>query len=175
MAIAPTIRSRNSPSESELGKATTPPMSPTAAATPAIDEVGPLPRSGNPTASGPNVPPRTGTPTQPPLRSTKLSWHAQTKGTFPRSNAFGETIRISFVNRHPTPVELEWIDRTGNRKSYGMIDTGKSKEMNTYGGTIWLISDDSGKPLGYFSIGSKSEIAEVPAKKGSVPLDMVER
>ena len=118
------------------------------------------------TESGSEPTPRTSAPTQrrPPSKPKKLTWHAQTQGTFPYSNAFGDTIRISFRNNHQTPVRLEWIDHTGKRKSYGMIDGGKTKEMNTYGGTVWLVSDDSEKPIGYFTIGSKSEIAEVPAK-----------
>ena len=122
-----------------------------------------LPRLG-----GPNFPPPRSMPTRQrpnaPSRLAKVNWHAQTKGPFPTSRAVGELIRISFNNSYETPVKLEWIDRTGKRKSYGTIDTGKSKKINTYSGTIWLVSDNSGLPLGYFAIGPKSEIAVVPAK-----------
>ena len=163
----PTDKTESEPTPtSGPGKVPAPSTHPTAAAAPTIAGISRPPRPETPKMSGPKFPPRPIAITQrrAPSRLKQLSWHAQTHGSFPTSNAFGETIRISFKNSYQTPVKLEWIDRTGKRKSYGMIDTGKSKEMNTYGGTIWLISDDSGKPVGYFAIGTKSEIAEVPAE-----------
>ena len=122
-----------------------------------------LPKLGGPNfPSAPNMrPPKQQTA---PSRFSKANWHGQTEAPFPTSRAVGDTIRISFKNSHGTPVKLEWIDRTGKRKSYGVIPTGKSKEMNTYSGTIWLVSNDSGNPLGYFAIGPRSKIAEVPAR-----------
>jgi dipeptidyl-peptidase 4 len=62
----------------------------------------------------------------------------------------GPETRITFQNKRSQPVELFWIDPAGERKSYGKLNAGLSRDMNTFAGHVWLVATESGDRLGVF-------------------------
>jgi len=61
----------------------------------------------------------------------------------------GETaIRLSNVTA--APVEVFWVDESGERKPYGRVRPGQTNEFHTYAGHVWLVTDALGSPLGFF-------------------------
>jgi len=60
----------------------------------------------------------------------------------------GEESRIRFTNRTAEPVELVWIKREGLRKSFGKLAPGAARDLQTFAGHVWLITDAHGETLG---------------------------
>ena len=60
-----------------------------------------------------------------------------------------ENVRTSVTLENATPeaVEMWWVAGGGHRKSYGKIESGKSRKISTYAGHSWLITDAKGEPL----------------------------
>ncbi len=69
--------------------------------------------------------PQTFAPRVPPKDSSlpKLKWHA-TEGQAPPSKPDGNTFDIVLLNKREDPVNLYWMDRQGEPKSYGSIAAG---------------------------------------------------
>lgn len=59
----------------------------------------------------------------------------------------GEDTQIVFTNRTNAPVELFWVNQQNQRKSYGKVEPGTSRDMSTYAGHVWLVADAKGEPL----------------------------
>ncbi len=73
------------------------------------------------------------------------------KGGFPRpSLRTGDETSLTFENQTKGDVSLFWIDSEGQRKPYGVIKAGESREMHTYSGHMWLVQDAAGTLLGVF-------------------------
>ncbi|HUS36697.1 MAG TPA: DPP IV N-terminal domain-containing protein, partial [Verrucomicrobiae bacterium] len=62
----------------------------------------------------------------------------------------GAETRIDFQNKRSQPIELFWIDPSGERKSYGRVGAGSQREINTFEGHVWLVTSDSGESLGVY-------------------------
>ncbi len=56
----------------------------------------------------------------------------------------------AFSNTTAGSVEVFWMDESGERKPYGRIAPGQTKEFHTYAGHVWLVTDALGSPLGFF-------------------------
>ena len=67
-----------------------------------------------------------------------------------RSTHTGGETAIRFSNTTAAPVELFWVDAGGERKAYGRVRPGDTKEQHTYAGHVWLVTDSLGNPLGFF-------------------------
>jgi arylsulfatase A-like enzyme len=93
-----------------------------------------------------------------------LKWHPADGSPIPASKPDGNTFSLSFSNKSGQPVRVFWMDRNGQRKSYGTLEAGWSKPQNTRPGAVWLITDPDKKPLGYFKVGDRRAHAVVPAK-----------
>lgn len=95
-----------------------------------------------------------------------LTWHPSKAGAAtPPSRPDGSSFDVIFRNRRAKPVELFWMTREGDRKSYGLIGTGKTKRQQTRPGAVWQIANpESGEPLGHFLVGDRKARAEVPAE-----------
>lgn len=92
-----------------------------------------------------------------------LRWHPVAKGSAPTSKPDGNPFPVTFVNRHASKVELFWMDPKGKPKSYGVIESGKTKAQQTRPGAVWKISDtSSGQALGHFKVGDRKAKAVVP-------------
>jgi dipeptidyl aminopeptidase/acylaminoacyl peptidase len=77
------------------------------------------------------------------------------------SSRTGSDTTIAFQNKRGQPVELFWIDPAGERKSYGKVDAGARREINTYEGHVWLVATESGDRLGVFEAEQNSGAAVV--------------
>ena len=94
----------------------------------------------------------------------KLVWHAANETPAPASEPDGAAFDVVFINRYKSPVNLHWMDRTGKPKPYGGIASGKRKRQKTRPGAVWLITDQSDRPLGHFTIGDRSAQAVIPRR-----------
>ncbi|MCB1229499.1 MAG: sulfatase-like hydrolase/transferase [Verrucomicrobiae bacterium] len=97
-----------------------------------------------------------------------LTWHPAVPGVNPpASHPDGANFQIVLVNQRDRPVELHWIDRKGNAKSYGVIGAGKAREQSTRPGAVWQIREVAGaggKPLGHFVVRDRRARAEIPGE-----------
>jgi arylsulfatase A-like enzyme len=92
-----------------------------------------------------------------------LRWVPAENRATPASNPDGNPFDVTFVNRRGQPVELFWMDRAGNPRSYGLIEAGKVKHQQTRPGAVWQIAAPGGKRvLGHFVVGDRSAKAIVP-------------
>jgi arylsulfatase A-like enzyme len=92
-----------------------------------------------------------------------LRWHPAGDQPVPASRPDGNTFQVAFVNKRTTPVELIWMDREGQPKSYGLIAAGKVKRQQTRPGAVWVIATPGEeKPLGHFVVGDRAARAVVP-------------
>lgn len=92
----------------------------------------------------------------------KLKWHTASGTNVPASKPDGSPFDVVFINHREDPVNLHWMDRQGKPRPYGAIPAGKHKRQNTRPGAVWLITDPTGMPLGYFVIGDRNAQAVVP-------------
>jgi hypothetical protein len=75
------------------------------------------------------------------------------EGAAPASRPDGDPFDVIFLNGGKRDVELFWMTRSGERKSYGGIEGGKQKRQSTRPGAVWLVSDaKSGESIGFFRI-----------------------
>ena len=95
---------------------------------------------------------------------SKLSWVPITDEQPPSSRPDGSPFRVHFENRRDAAVELMWVARDGNLKSYGLIDSKARKPQQTRPGAVWLIRDaESKQHLGYFRVQDRTAQAIVPS------------
>ena len=100
----------------------------------------------------------------PPKDSSlpKLTWQEKGAEPIPASKPDGNVFEVVFINRHSDVVQLFWVDRLGKFKPYGEIEANDRKRQQTRPGAVWLIADESGKPLGYFRVGDRSARGVIP-------------
>ena len=79
------------------------------------------------------------------------------------SRRTGPETSLSFHNRSAGRVELFWLDPDGNRRSYGTLGAGESREMHTFAGHVWLVVDELGRSLAAFEAADKPGDADIPA------------
>jgi dipeptidyl aminopeptidase/acylaminoacyl peptidase len=101
----------------------------------------------------------------PPVKPVMSS--AQTQVELHPSRDSGKATHIRFLNRLAEPMELFWIDAQGERRAYGRVQAGETRDQNTYAGHVWLVTDTAGNELGIFEASEEgSEIAvDGPGKK----------
>ena len=80
----------------------------------------------------------------------------------PAKSVTGEFIFVRFINERDKPVKLFWIDYGGKPKLYGVIEPGDQRRQSTYEGAVWMLADQSDKPLGYFVTGREFARAIIP-------------
>ncbi|MEE3367733.1 MAG: family 16 glycoside hydrolase [Planctomycetota bacterium] len=93
-----------------------------------------------------------------------LAWHAADAQAAPRSTG-GPDTGIRFENKSGKPVKLFWIDYKGQRKPYGELAPGGTREQGTVEGNTWLITNTEGWPLGYFIAKPYPSRAIIPTTK----------
>lgn len=77
------------------------------------------------------------------------------------SRRTGEETSITFINRTQTTLNLYWMDTEGNRRPYGTIAPGETREQHTFGGHVWLVTDPGGRIMGVFEATDAPGIAIV--------------
>ncbi|WP_246146455.1 sulfatase-like hydrolase/transferase [Rubripirellula lacrimiformis] len=94
----------------------------------------------------------------------KLKWHPAVDSTTLVSNPIGDQFDLVVTNERAGPVKVFWMDRRGNRKSFGTLEAGWRKPIRTRPGSVWLVTDADEKPIGYFRVGDRTAHAIVPAE-----------
>ena len=70
---------------------------------------------------------------------------------FPRpTRQTGPETTITFVNRTDKELKLFWLDEAGERQDYGVVRPGEKRELHTFEGHVWLVTDADGKSLGTY-------------------------
>jgi len=93
---------------------------------------------------------------------TRLKWHPATAKPTPASQPDGNPFQIVFINRSTSTVKLLWMDQSGKPRPYGEIAAGERKRQQSRPGAVWLVTDNSSRPLGYFEVGDRTAQAVVP-------------
>lgn len=78
--------------------------------------------------------------TRSPASAPLISPEKALRGT--RRN--GDPSELTLENATGGEIEMFWVDGSGNRKSYGKLQPGKSATQHTYTGHIWLITNSNG-------------------------------
>jgi dipeptidyl-peptidase 4 len=65
----------------------------------------------------------------------------------PSENGGSET-EVRVRNPLKTPVELFWVDRTGDWQSFGKIPPGETRVQHTYAGHVWVLALEDRRPVG---------------------------
>jgi len=94
----------------------------------------------------------------------KLAWRPAKKSAAPASKPDGNPFDVVFINRSKSTAILHWMAPSGKPKPYGGIEPGKRKRQQTRPGAVWLVTDESDKPLGYFTVGDRAARAEIPRR-----------
>ena len=102
----------------------------------------------------------------PPKDSSlpSLKWYTENLESIPASKSDGDVFDIVFMNRHTAPVQLFYMGLHGERNLTGTIDANERRSQKTQPGAVWLITDQSGKPLGYFTVGDRTARAVIPSQ-----------
>jgi len=65
-----------------------------------------------------------------------------------RSRSGGPTTSITIVNSTDQPLDLDWIDMSGNPKGYGTVAPRQTRDQHTYAGHVWRLKRPDGVVLG---------------------------
>ncbi|MCW3053544.1 MAG: dap4 3 [Chthonomonadales bacterium] len=69
----------------------------------------------------------------------------------PRGSTGGaEETNLTFQNKTAADISLFWIDSEGQRHDYGVLHPGELRDVHTYVGHLWLLTEKDGKPLAAF-------------------------
>lgn len=100
--------------------------------------------------------------------SERLSTSAQKSLAPKRTTHTGEETVIRFHNTTAAPVELFWVDESGERKSYGRVRPGETVEQHTYTGHVWLVTDANGNSLGFFEAAPDAVEIEIDGEPATI-------
>ncbi|MEZ0387713.1 MAG: prolyl oligopeptidase family serine peptidase, partial [Verrucomicrobium sp.] len=62
----------------------------------------------------------------------------------------GTRSKLRIINERQEPVELFWNDFDRQRRSYGRIQPGDARDLETYAGHVWIVTNGLGRPLRSF-------------------------
>lgn len=79
----------------------------------------------------------------------------------------GPETQINFLNQLNEPVEVFWLDDSGGRQSYGLVNPGERREQHTYSGHVWLVANQKGDTLGVFEATDTTGNAVIDGSKPS--------
>jgi dipeptidyl-peptidase-4 len=77
------------------------------------------------------------------------------------STGGAEETNLTFMNKTATDVSLLWVDSEGQRHDYGLLHPGEVRDVHTYVGHLWLLTEKAGKPLAAFIGADMPLLAEV--------------
>ncbi|QIF01280.1 hypothetical protein [Roseimicrobium sp. ORNL1] len=67
----------------------------------------------------------------------------------PASLNGSEKTMLHFFNTRRSAVKLWWVDTKGTRKPYGSVAPSGDSMQQTYAGHCWLVTDETGNPVGH--------------------------
>ena len=76
-----------------------------------------------------------------------------------RSVPGGSEVLFSFINNTSEPLQIIWLDFSGNRHIYDTLQAGGTYSVNTYIDHAWMIADISSNCLGIFGITGIGQIS----------------
>lgn len=82
-------------------------------------------------------------------------------GAVPTSGPSDDSTEIILVNQSDQPVQMAWVDSSGNSKNYEIIPAGKTHRQHTYAGHVWTATGIDGTYYG-------SVIAESPPREAKI-------
>ena len=94
----------------------------------------------------------------------KLRWRRAGSGGIPASKPDGNSFDAIFFNESEASMKLNWMNAEGEPVPYGEIGAGKRVRQKTRPGAVWMISDQSDSPLGYFVVDDRTARAMIPVK-----------
>ena len=84
------------------------------------------------------------------------------QGPAPASKPDGNPFPIAVLNHREGPIEVFWLDRQGNPKSYGEVKPGAERNQQTRPGACWQFADSAtGKILGHIRVGDRRARVDV--------------
>jgi len=99
----------------------------------------------------------------------KIGWQPVGEAAVPSSKPDGNPFSVYFKNQRRQNVELFWMSPDATPKSYGVIEPGGRKAMQTRPGAVWMIQNpETQRPLGYFVVGDRAGQAIIPATTPNV-------
>ncbi|QGJ69923.1 Choline-sulfatase [Planctomycetales bacterium 10988] len=91
----------------------------------------------------------------------ELTWYPLENGKAPPSKIDGSRFDVVFLNRANKQVQLNWVTQDGGIKWMANLAPGRQRRIQTRPGAVWLITDASDTPLGYFKVGDRSSKAVI--------------
>jgi len=67
-----------------------------------------------------------------------------------RSNGGGPATSVFVLNAYDEPVEFQWLDSSGNARTYATLEPGQSHRQGTYTNHAWRVITTSGMTLGVY-------------------------
>jgi hypothetical protein len=92
----------------------------------------------------------------------KLTWHPVANNALPESKPVASPFPVYFINRSGETRKLFWMDRQAKPKFYAELNSAKPHPQQTRPGAVWMISDASDKPLGFFRVDDRTARAVIP-------------
>ncbi len=93
-----------------------------------------------------------------------LKWRLINDETAPASKPGGNPFDVVFINRSKSAVVLHWMAPSEKPKPFSGIEPGKRNRQQARPGAVWLITDESNKPLGYFIVGDRASRVAIPRR-----------
>lgn len=104
--------------------------------------------------------------TEPPVPISDTARRVRPR---PSRQAAGPRTSLTFINRLAEPVELFWLEPSGSRRSYGLIEPGQSRTQSTYAGHRFLLVTPSGREVACYEAQEHDTRAEI--SENLPPLD----
>ncbi|MGD9417893.1 MAG: sulfatase-like hydrolase/transferase [Verrucomicrobiota bacterium JB025] len=91
-----------------------------------------------------------------------LDWHPAAAAEVPASKPDGNPFKVYFINEREDPVKLFLMDGDGNPEPRGGVKAGGQESQMARPGEVWMVADEAGRALGYFTVGDRTSRAVVP-------------
>jgi dipeptidyl-peptidase-4 len=101
--------------------------------------------------------------------------HATTASSLPPiskvhpSRSGGEASAITFLNQLANPVNIIWIDPSGEKHPYATLKPGEQWQQSSFVGHVWLVTAGAGATVGVFEVTSPSATAIIGGPAASKP------
>jgi len=99
--------------------------------------------------------------TAPAAESALLS----PRETMEKQSGGGPPTSLTVENATRGEIELFWLAKRNERRSYGKVPPGQSNTLSTYSGHVWLFADSTGRPLAGTIAGEAPSVMRVKLRR----------